>query len=252
MTKLRIEYPSKAVVKNALLPALRALTRLEDLCLVRYDACRDGNDSLSLVLVLASVHADIMQSLCISFMQLDASSCASIGLLKNLRSLKIEEKHKMSEEATDALAIALLGMTSMQELTLLTVWSIAFAQALAQRTSIQVLKIMAAGVGPAEGAAALAQVIEQLRGLRDLDISDNDLGPGGAAVLAPALGRLRGLRKLDISLNRMGSAGTVVVLAHVEAAGQPTEVCAWGNDVEEGAIAALGLQGIKLCAMHLE
>lgn len=72
------------------------------------------------------------------------------------------------------------------------------------------------GGGQDDGATAIAEALSKTApGLRELDLSGNELTAGGAAAVATCAGFKRNLEYLGLEENEIGSAGAKAV-CHVE------------------------------------
>ena len=89
------------------------------------------------------------------------------------------------------------------------------------------------------GAAALAEALAGVPGLRTLDVSGNGIGAAGAVALARALAGVPGLETLNVGENRIGEAGAAALAGALAGVPGLQTLNVWGNRIGAAGAAAL-------------
>jgi Ran GTPase-activating protein (RanGAP) involved in mRNA processing and transport len=219
---------------DVLAASLRTLTALEALNLSFNEIDGKGLETL----VQALVAGGSVQDLNISANDLDAHGLGHA--LRDLAWLKALDLSLNDQwmEASDQVAHALDGMTSLERLNLSgnTMCPLAMLPALRRQTALRSLNLSGTSLNPAaaltnatglrelhlsylqmgvEGVKPLAAVLERTSLLQTLILRENALGPQGTKILAPALKRLTHLRQLNLGGNALGDEGVCVLVPSI-------------------------------------
>lgn len=142
----------------------------------------------------------------------------AIAQCKGLSQLRVTEI-ECSGVAAHAFSGALASLTSLKTLELCSVGrdmlphsaAVALARVLCTLSHLTRLKLR--GLVGTSGAAELVRGAACMKYMRDLTISENDIGPHGVTGMSPLLAELGELSKLDLGGNRLRHEGGVALAA---------------------------------------
>ena len=107
---------------------------------------------------------------------------------------------------------------------------VAIAELIEENSNITALGLEWNSVGNDEdGITALAKALLYNKGVTELDLRNNSIGPSGATAFGQMLSTNTGLRRVDLRWNAMGPGGVEVLCAGLQKNTQISELLVAGN-----------------------